>query len=119
MAILTIALALALVGGTSLAVVLPRWKASRVAAPPAPQPASPAPKPTGTLRAESSVTLPIEQVSPDATPRVARGTIAPPVRRRLPGMMPTEGHPVVVQAPHRPTPRTYVAPKAMDFSDEN
>ena len=118
MAILTIALALALVGGTSLALVLPRWKASRVAAPVASKPASPAPK----LRVESSVTLPVEQVSPDATPQVARGTIAPPVRRRLPGLMPTEGLPVVAQAPHRPTPRPYLAPKgmeSMDFSDEN
>ena len=122
MAILTIALALVLVGGTSLAVVLPRWKASRVAAVPAPKPASPAPKVTVTLRAESSVTLPVEQVSPDATPQVARGTIAPPVRRRLPGLMPTEGLPVVAPPPHRPTPRPYLAPKgmeAMDFSDEN
>ncbi len=119
MAILTLALALVLVGGTSLAVLVPRWKASRIAelakAPDAPVlPAAPA-----RLRAEGSVTVPVEQVSGEATPRVARGTIAPPVRRRLPGLMPTEGHPTVAQPPSRPTPRPYIAPKAMDFSDEN
>lgn len=48
-------------------------------------------------------------------PRVASGSIAPPIKRRLPGIGPTDAYSLV--SPRVPSGRPLVPPKVMDFSE--
>ena len=79
--------------------------------------AEPTPKPAPVvLRYESGTTVTLDgAASQSAQNRLARGSIAPAARRRLPGLMPTAGHAAIPS--DEPAARRVVPPKSMDFDD--
>lgn len=123
---MTVAIILGIVGFLvvciSTYVLLTRRRSSRrIQLRPARQPSPPIARPqlidgVVVLRYGSGTAVALDEEGEQERRTAAGSVVSPMPRRRLPGLMPTAGHVVVPKA--RPSARSLVAPKAMDFSDD-